>query len=1414
MKKLLFLLLFTNIIYAQTSRVQQDLNNFEPGEIIVKLKDNVDAGITYSQNGKAISNFNIGELLGIENKVNSTKVLFHQKSIEASVVNRENMKAVYAAKAAANPNNSYKPKEPLTMKNVFVLKISNVQENILQLIEQIKDNPAVEYAEPNYIFSVDNFEVGNIITAEEASKMESSLIIDVNDPLYSSQSNITSTNIDDVWDQYTTGDGSQIIAILDTGVDYTHPDLEANIWSNTAELNGVEGYDDDGNGYIDDFRGWDFINIDNAPLDDNMHGTHVAGIAGAVGNNGIGIAGAAWNVKLMPIKVFQASGQGNMIDIVDGINYATENGATIINMSFALGTSTPPITMYNALSSAYVNSLLIASAGNDEKGIGPCIGCLTYFPAAFRFVLGVEDSEGLYDNYDQDGPLFSGHAELLNYEIKSPGTNIISTIPNGGYAELTGTSMAAPLLAGSSALYNEIKNLNNKEILFGDFINSSNSNNFDLLQALDTEPTSIIKIYQVVTDDDISTNQYIDGFINAGETINIYSSVRNFWGTSGNIQMSLEFGGNTYQNEYYSTILNITDSESSMPPLSNYAYNINTSDPFTIEINQDIPHNTEVEFSISAWDENYPDQIDVFDYKINIKNIQKIVGPINNDMTIYPGSYVIDEMVIVDDVTLTIKPGVTISFENYGRFKKLNNSAINAIGTKDSIIEFTRGGLGSNGNGTVLQVDNCTWCKISHGYNSSYGNALGFNLTSGESSENNYSYSQISVAVKANSTTYSNIQGTISPTTTYTYLYNNIVQGSETYGAGGIIDYESGTKSNLLWERPGGLGSPVNTSYVIDGWILAGVGGNMVDIVDDVFVSLLGNTELLKDWVIWDLNDVSGNSFPNSSTNILNIENMRTEPYAETPPFLWKLELNDKLAYYSPDPYYRVTTSSFKVPDYDGNIFQTDPIGVGSVNFKLYFNHAMDTSVSPEISYGVVDPYNQKIITETGTWSTDGTIYTVTHDINVGAADGINRIKITGAKDLIYEWEIPENRNHHFTLQSAGSASTGFFAAGGLGKIDLEWTAPSADAIDDALGYNMYRYIANADGTFTDPVKLNESLIVEDTDESTTGVYYSDFDVEQEQTYFYKYKILRTNFEETDYSSTISSVPLTSELGDSNGDFDVDVMDLVQNVDYILGNNPSPFIFVAADVNNDAAINVLDIVGTVDIILNPTAGRTVTNTQNSINYFSNTPVGDAIFNWEGNDLFVSSNYDVGGIQLAFNQEFEYTLSDNLPGVERLDYTQDDAAILMLYSFNNTVIANTKTKILTRADASQEFDIDLAVVGTTNGEKLNAVLNNSTLGTIDAPFQSNKLELLKLYPNPSDGIVNLQYYLPEIMDGVTVKVYDIQGRLVWAKNLDSQVGKTDKQLNLDALKAGNYIVLMSAHKDGGVKYLSHKMLILQ
>ena len=1410
MKHLITFLLFSTFVFAQTpSVVQQDLNNFEPGELIVKLKDNVEAEISYSQNGKATSSFNVGALLGIENKVASSKVMFHQKAIEASIANSQKMKAVYAAKAAQNPNNGYTPKEPLTMKNIFVLKTNNEQENILQLIQQIQDNPNVEYAEPNYIYGIDDFEVGETITAEQAAKMESSLLIDVDDPLYPSQSNITATNIDDVWEQYTTGDGSQVIAILDTGVDYTHPDLEANIWINEAELNGVAGFDDDGNGYIDDIRGWDFINLDNAPLDDNMHGTHVAGIAGAVGNNGIGIAGAAWNVKLMPIKVFQASGSGSSITIAEGVEYASNNGATILNMSFAsFGAS---FTLKIALENAYTTALLVAASGNNDSPIGPCIGCRPYYPAAYTFVIGVEDSVGDYSNYDQDGPLFSYYEGLLNYELAAPGYGIMSTIPNGGYSTLSGTSMATPLVAGSCALYNQIKNTDNKEILFGDFINSSNDNNFDLLAALNTEPTSIIRIISTAFDDDFDTNQYVDGFINAGETINIFSSVRNFWGTSGNIQMALEFGGNEFQNEYYASILNITDNTSTLPPLSNYAYNINTTDPFTIEINEGIPHNTEVEFIISAWDEDLPDQIDTYPLKINIKNIQKIVGPINNDITIYAGSYVIDELVLVNEATVTIKPGVTISFENWGRFKRLDNAIINAVGTRDSLIEFRRGGLLNNG--IVLEVDNCSWCDIK-GQTVPNGAYADFNLSANDAINNSYMYTKFSLgefsSVRGN-VSYSNFDnvlgygGRIIGQEETSYQYNNLIGYNHEYGIT--------TDCNLLWNRPGGLGTPLNTTYILNGVIYAPVGqDNNIDIVDNIFVPLFGNPELLSDWIMWDLSDATGNSFPNSDTNILSTENMRTEPYEETPPFLWNLELNNKIAYYSPDPYFRVTTSSFKVPQYDPNIFQTDPIGVGTHEIKLYFNHAMDTTVLPVISYGVIEPYNQKIISETGTWNAEGTEYTVNHEINIGAADGINRIRVSGAKDLIYDWEIPTNQNHHFTLQSAGSASTGFFAAGGLGKIDLEWLAPSADDIDDVLGYNMYRYQIDADGVESEPEKLNETLIIEDTDESTTGVYFSDYDVFEGETYFYKYKILRTSFEETDYSNTVSSSPLTSTLGDSNGDFDVNVLDLVHDVDYILGNNPEPFIFVAGDVNADNTINVLDIVGTVDIIFNGDGGDTGSGSLDP-NFYPSQAIGFADFSWEGNDLYVESMHNIGGLQLAFDADFEYVLHE-LPGIERLDYTQDQLKVLMLYSFNNTTIASTRTKLLTRVDATQDININLAVAGTTTGAKLTPRFKDIELAGIASPFQSSELEFLNLFPNPTSGEVTLMYYMPEQMDGAVAKVYDMLGRLVWAQAIDKKQGMQQANINLNTLQKGNYIVLISAHKNGGTKNIANKTLIIK
>ena len=131
------------------------------------------------------------------------------------------------------------------------------------------------------------------------------------------------------------------------------------------------------------------------------------------------VLGAAWNVKLMPIKVFKSNGRGNSADIAKAVEYATSNGATIQNMSF--GSYAESSTLKAALDLAYASSLLVAAAGNDGIAIGPCNACAPFYPAAYTYVLGVQDN-ALYSNIDQDGPIYSRYANLLNYELTAPGT--------------------------------------------------------------------------------------------------------------------------------------------------------------------------------------------------------------------------------------------------------------------------------------------------------------------------------------------------------------------------------------------------------------------------------------------------------------------------------------------------------------------------------------------------------------------------------------------------------------------------------------------------------------------------------------------------------------------------------------------------------------------------------------------------------------------------------------------------------------------------------------------------------------------------------------------------------------------------------------------------------------------------------
>ena len=508
----------------------------------------------------------------------------------------------------------------------------------------------------------------------------------------------------------------------------------------------------------------------------------------------------------------------------------------------------------------------------------------------------------------------------------------------------------------------------------------------------------------------------------------------------------------------------------------------------------------------------------------------------------------------------------------------------------------------------------------------------------------------------------------------------------------------------------------------------------------------------------------------NSSASLLiNLDSISPIPYESNHGIVWKVLVNGKDAQ----------------DEYD----EMDPVGVGTHEFKVYFNRAMDQTRPPQISYGVREPYNQKIISEEGTWSADGKIYTVSHEVKIGAADGINRIRVQEARDLDY-FEIPvEDFRFNMLVQSAGSASTGFAATPGLGEVSLEWANPSDELLSDVLGYNMYRYEALTDSTFTAVQKINTALI--------TDLNFKDYEVEEETKYFYKYKILRTSLTETDFSKTVTTVPLTSKLGDANGDNGVDVMDLVQNVDYILGNNPKPFIFKAADVNDDASINVLDIVGIVDVIQNPSSTSIATQGESSINYYSSVPVGDATFYWENNDLFVKSAHAITGLQLAFDANFTYTAANSLPKFEWLNYEQDSSKVLMMYSFKDLNIPAGTTKILSKTSAEDvSFDIDKAVVASNNGTSLNVVYQSEEVLGIDSPEQGDRAKIFTLGANPTKGEFNVFYYLPEQMGKVQMSAYTLQGERVWLQDtFKNTAGQNRASVDLTALANGVYIFVI-------------------
>jgi hypothetical protein len=1224
-----------------------------------------------------------------------------------------------------------------------------------QMIEALNELDEVEFAEPNYLaFALGGESEGNMGEMSPIRPMGPiggdgdgdpkpggyhNTWAYTHSPLYSLQWGLNAVHLPELWAaDENNNEERAIIAILDTGVDIEHPDLAANIWTNPGETN--NGYDDDGNGFADDMHGWDFVNNTGDIHDWNSHGTHCAGIAAAVGDNGIGIAGANPKAYIMPIAVLQSNGTGDIATIIQGINYAKNNGADVISMSF--GSYSYSIALEQALGQAYQNAVLVAAAGNDRRSLTMTPSCQfppmfgDMFPAALSFVFGVEATNQIgelasFSNCDGDGPIFSqyGEEQLYNYELQAPGTMIYSTVPNGNYKAYNGTSMAAPLVAGGISALLHAKPYASQEMLWGDLINTAGNHvNFKACYDMGDAPAQLDFVCMEINDTLGGDGDYRP---DAGETICLYPTLRTTWGATNDITIWL-----TLDEFEDPDIVTFLDTEPVDFGLSLSAYAKSKSqNPVCFTINPDCVDGRYVNMVLHATSYNIQTEL-VFPFTIQVENGVELGGMIAHDITLYPNVHYIvtNALAIPQDVTLTIKPGTVIKFKDGSGL--ICNGNVVASGNPDSLIVFTKTDLGQGQINKFQFSNTIKYAKfdglgIQNSFRGSYEHCI-FTRSYASAGYLVFNYAHL-----------------------YSCNITNVFRGADQYSC----SFNTCNIINNTTDHPAYLYC-VNKMYNTNSFGILYDYHNRyysgrLDIGVAVFVSdepsYFGSAsqDILHKYIV-DIN----NPYFSGYYSMVDLDAVLFQPSVLAHGIVWKVVV---------DGY-----------DAQDEFEQLPPLGCGRHKFEVYFNRAMDTLVTPMLTMGVRPPYTQHAIAEDGHWSADSTIYTAYLTINGSTAtDGLNRIYVANAKDDEH-FEIPvENFRFNVQVASAGSLSNEFMATPGLGKVDLEWNNNEED-FEDFLGYNMYRYtIIDTLGHHSDTLMLNHEL-VQDT-------LFTDFDVEPGQRYYYYYKVLRTNLTESEASLTVTTVPLTSTKGDANGSMAVDVADVVTIVSYLTNGNPQPFIFDAADVNSDGNIDILDIVAVINIITS--RGEIPTK----------DPVATAYYSIEDGILYVDTPVELGGVQFVFENVESQLIEtlQSLDGFENVKVDVSNGSMFLAYSMSGRKLPAGKHALL-RIGEGTVLD---AALSTPEGNNVLAVMS------VDGVVEEEALFMSQPYPNPFNGTLTIPYIIgDESAANVSFSVFNIMGQMVERIELGT---KSRGEYTYDwapgeSMSSGIYTVLMEVN----------------
>lgn len=921
------------------------------------------------------------------------------------------------------------------------------------------------------------------------------------------------------------GSSDVVVAVIDTGVDYNHLDLRNNIWVNSAEIPG-NGIDDDGNGYIDDVYGWDFVGNDNDPMDDNGHGTHVAGIIAAE-NNGIGGVGVAYNSKVMVLKAGNSSGYFNNSDIAEAIQYAYMNGASVINMSF--GGSFISVTVEEALQNAYNSCVLVAAAGND----GACnnLACPTCenkkvtYPAALPYVIGVMSANhdgsrrSSFSNYDHY-PYNS-----VEYEVYAVGEAVPSCWPGNKYARLNGTSMAAPTVSGIAALLRSY--YSDREMYSTKFIQSQIVNTgtrsidgahslANVYDALTRMPKPEVNLYDYSIDDStaISSANNGNGVIDAGETVRLHISLHNRGGVASNVNVSIDTNRGVGLTDPYFTFVNPT---MQLSDIGTYSVRESGDKYFEIVVSKDCPNDYLVDFNIRYTYTNGMDSKDTAKYKddgnqkaqFNVSSGYCLPSVISEDTT-----FTNDRLYIVGE-DVTIPAGVTVTFEEGCRIqfyddREYYNSPVISVygnlifeGTKDNMIKI----YPSERNSTfVCRIKADTSSTLSMNY------VDAVNLSVRDIASDYYRIGSLWTLDNS----YIRFE---TPKTGY-YIYE--------YNSGRVLSpnaflYFSSIKSSYIHQNAGGS---IHCITMDSNYVVTSTYYNYLDassaftnnilysdsqesntaesefygtVNNNLFVSADEDPKSLLKLKFANKDKVSDNTF---SAGYQKYANQVIKDYLDSnanPTVDVYGSCSDTSALY---PH----ISDIKIFNADGE--QVTTVGKEKVKVRVTFSKAMDTSVDPGVFFGTVEPYADYKIE--GNYVSD-TVWEGTYTLKAYIENGIQQLVVKGAcaagdatKTVHGEYQL-----YKFNIDTTAAMSMNLFAEPTDRGIELKW---NQDDYSTIMGYNIYR-ADSKDGNY---VRINPSVLLSSEDS------FVDDNAEPGKTYWYTFTVVLSDFSESAPAGKVS----------------------------------------------------------------------------------------------------------------------------------------------------------------------------------------------------------------------------------------------------------------------------------------------------